>query len=120
MGDISQNFDRREFTCRCNCGQDTVDVELLQLCEQVRRMNGGYPLTINSGNRCPDYNKAVGGVPQSQHVKSRAADLPVRNPDLIYEMLCSAWPDRYGFGLYLEEGFVHVDSRKNKARWGKK
>jgi hypothetical protein len=33
------------------------------------------PLLISSGYRCPELNKAVGGVPTSQHVKGEAADI---------------------------------------------
>ena len=33
------------------------------------------PLAINSGYRCPEVNKAVGGVPTSQHTKGEAADV---------------------------------------------
>ena len=35
----------------------------------------GEPLAINSGYRCPEVNKAVGGVPTSQHTKGEAADV---------------------------------------------
>ncbi len=33
------------------------------------------PITIGSGYRCPELNKAVGGVNNSQHMKGQAADL---------------------------------------------
>jgi len=33
------------------------------------------PIKIGSGYRCPQLNKAVGGVSNSQHVKGEAADL---------------------------------------------
>lgn len=33
------------------------------------------PVKIGSGYRCPQLNKAVGGVPNSQHMKGQAADL---------------------------------------------
>ena len=35
----------------------------------------GEPLAINSGYRCPEVNKTVGGVPTSQHTKGEAADV---------------------------------------------
>lgn len=40
----------------------------------------GKPLKINSGYRCPDLNKAVGGVPTSQHTKGEAADVAAADP----------------------------------------
>lgn len=35
----------------------------------------GKPIMVNSGYRCPLKNKAVGGVPNSQHLKGEAADI---------------------------------------------
>lgn len=35
----------------------------------------GKPIVVNSGYRCPELNKAVGGEATSQHVKGEAADL---------------------------------------------
>lgn len=35
----------------------------------------GKPITIGSGYRCPELNKAVGGVQNSQHMKGQAVDL---------------------------------------------
>lgn len=35
----------------------------------------GKPITVNSGYRCPELNKAVGGSKTSDHMKGFAADL---------------------------------------------
>ncbi len=35
----------------------------------------GRPIYVNSGYRCPELNKAVGGAPASQHVLGQAADI---------------------------------------------
>jgi len=35
----------------------------------------GQPIVVGSGYRCPKLNKAVGGVPTSQHMKGEAADI---------------------------------------------
>lgn len=40
----------------------------------------GGPLFINSGYRCLELNKAVGGVPTSQHVLGCAADVGCSDP----------------------------------------
>ena len=47
---------------------------------QPLRDEWGGPLFINSGYRCPELNKAVGGVPTSQHVKGQAADVACTDP----------------------------------------
>ncbi len=47
-----------------------IDVVL----DPARRMLG-RPVYVNSGYRCPELNRAVGGVPKSYHLQGRAADL---------------------------------------------
>jgi uncharacterized protein YcbK (DUF882 family) len=112
---ISQYFARHEFSCKCGCGFDTVDVELTALCDEVRVLEDG-PVIINSGCRCPSHNAAVGGSDGSMHKWGRAADLRVSDPVKTYDYLCKHYPDRFGFGLY--DTFVHVDTRSQyPARW---
>lgn len=116
MGDISKNFSRSEFACKCGCGQDTVDVELVEILERLRQ-HWDYPITINSGNRCEAYNKEIGGSEKSQHVKGRAADIVVKNktPHQVQRKLEDWYPYNYGIGKY--DTFTHIDSRKERARW---
>lgn len=45
--------------------------------EAVRLLNDNKPITITSGYRCQRLNKAVGGVPTSQHQSGCAADFVV-------------------------------------------
>jgi uncharacterized protein YcbK (DUF882 family) len=114
MGDISKHFSRSELACKCGCGQDTVDVKLVAILEEVRG-HFGEPTTITSGNRCEAYNASVGGATGSQHKLSRAADIKVENvaPATVYAYLD---PGHLG-GLGSYPGFTHVDSRTGKARW---
>lgn len=109
MGDISKNFSRHEFACKCGCGFDTVDVELAPLCEEAREEDGGNSLTPNSGCRCMNYNMDIGGSRNSLHMEGKAADLPVKNPRKVYDYFCKKYPDKYGFGLY--KTFIHIDCR---------
>ena len=37
----------------------------------------GGPIHVNSGYRCPELNKVVGGTPYSQHQRGEAADITV-------------------------------------------
>ena len=47
----------------------------------------GGPIHVNSGYRCPELNRAVGGTPYSQHQRGEAADItvgiPARNRRLL-------------------------------------
>lgn len=40
----------------------------------------GKPIKVNSGYRCPELNKAVGGSKTSQHMSGLAADITVGSP----------------------------------------
>ena len=53
-------------------------INLVYLCAYVLeplRVAMKEPIKIGSGYRCPQLNKAVGGVYNSQHMKGQAADL---------------------------------------------
>jgi len=118
MGDLSKYFSRHEIACKCGCGFDTMDAETLRLADEVREL-AGHSITPTSGCRCPRHNRRVGGGRKSQHLYARAMDLPLKAPKAIYDYLCVRYPDRYGFGLYVAEGFIHIDTKSGKPRrWG--
>lgn len=125
MGDISPHFSRKEFACKCGCGFATVDVELVQVLEDVRSFTGA-PIHISSGCRCRSHNRAVGGKPASdvsmgsKHMYGVAADvvMGVRLQRRVFAYLDTKYPNKCGIGLYPERGFMHIDVRPNKARWG--
>lgn len=79
---LSKNFTLKELT-KTNTGlpnnPSDIEIERLRLlCEKVLqplRDVFGAPIIVNSGYRSPAVNKAVGGVPTSQHMKGEAADI---------------------------------------------
>lgn len=115
MDNLSTNFRRAEFACKCGCGQDTVDAELLTVLQWLRDQ-AGRPVVVHSGNRCPAYNIHVGGATRSQHLRGRAADITVSGLTAreIYTVIDRVYPDRLGLIEYA--GFVHVDSRNFRYR----
>lgn len=52
---------------------------LTNLVLEPARAKWGRPITITSGYRCLKLNRAVGGKPNSYHVKGMAADIRVTN-----------------------------------------
>lgn len=117
MTQLSKNLKRSEFKCKCgSCDYDTVDAELVDVIQDIRD-HFGRPVTITSGNRCPAYNKTVGGASKSYHPRGRAADIVVKSttPLDVYMYLESKYPNQYGLGSY--NSFTHIDTRTNKARW---
>lgn len=116
MSLLSAHFQRSEFKCKCGCGFDAVDVELLDVLEYLRE-HFNRPVVINSACRCQTHNRIVKGAPDSQHVKGKAADIRVQGiePADVAEYLHQKYPDKYGIGCY--PSFTHIDVRTNRARW---
>lgn len=121
---LTKNFNREEFDCRDGT---QVPAELMpnvqELADnlQVLRDDIGEPIRVNSGYRTPAYNKKVGGVSNSQHTKAKAADITAKSftPKQLAARIEKLIKEKKlwfgGVGVY--PGFVHVDIRKNKARW---
>lgn len=116
MGDLTLNFSREEFTCKCGCGLCIADHELVDSLQLVRHALGS--VTILSATRCRSHNESVGGGMNSQHLLGLAADIDVvgHHPAAVSRFITEmAGPTRWGVGVY--GSFVHVDMRKIAARW---
>ncbi|WP_311750730.1 D-Ala-D-Ala carboxypeptidase family metallohydrolase [Proteus columbae] len=113
---LNQYFKKKEFACKCGCGQSDISDELLAVLTDVREHFGKYVI-INSGNRCHAHNKRVGGSKNSTHLKGIASDIVVKgvNPSEVHKYLTEKYPDSYGIGKY--PNFTHIDVRDYKARW---
>jgi len=56
------------------------------------RMAYGHPITVNSGYRSDELNRAIGGATNSQHMRGEAADITVGNKNenkKLFELLQS-------------------------------
>ena len=120
---LAPDFKVREL--RCKDGSDTVMVdEVLTVVLQCIREHFGKPVTITSGYRTAAHNAAVGGAKSSQHLLGRAADIRVEGVSVeeVAAYAESLMPDWGGVGRYPVKagratGWVHVDTRADKARW---
>ena len=118
MGDLSKHFSRSEFRCKCGCGFATVDAELLVVLEDVREhFDSG--VKINSGCRCTEHNKRVGGERDSEHLRGTAADITVDGVPAaqVHSYLSMKYPGRYGIGKY--QNWTHIDVRQRAASCSK-
>ena len=120
MGKITDNFSMEEFTRSetaerlgiQNIPGNRERLAIVNLCAKllqlIRNAYGG-PIHINSGYRCPALNKAVGGVPTSQHVKGEAADLSIdgKARDLLELIEEHHLPFDQAI-LYCKQNFLHV------------
>lgn len=125
MGTISKDFSYREFEASptaeregiCNvitsfAVRDAVRELTLKVLQPLRDVVG-HPLRINSGYRCPELNKEVGGVPTSQHVKGEAADIAAAVPEALACVVRNTpdiWKEVDQMILY--PTFVHISHRK--------
>lgn len=113
---VSKNFKRSEFACKCGCGFCAVDVELVEIAELARKLIG--PFTPNSVCRCVKHNRDIGGEPGSKHVFAMAMDIPTNEPRMLYEFFDNEFPDSHGLGIY--DWGVHIDAREPKSRWDRR
>ncbi len=110
-------FKLSEFDCPCEEGSGKyMDENFLIKLDRARDI-AGIPFKINSGYRCPEHNKKVGGVPNSSHtnIPCNAADIAVRDGVsrfTIINALLEAGFTRIGIG----KNFVHCDTDKLKTQ----
>lgn len=117
MGDLSKNFNRAEFKCKCgSCVQVGPDPRLIAEMQAIRD-DLGKSIVVNSGHRCVAYNARVGGAPKSQHILGTACDFTVAGmtPNEVQEFMLARFKGRYGIGRY--KTFTHFDVRGYEARW---
>jgi len=140
-GQLSEHFNRSEWACKCGCGFDTVDAELIMVLEKLnshfdKKYGSKIRIIITGGNRCIHHNEDIqkeyntGYVPfssKSMHMKARACDFKVDYFDTITGLWRSIHCDEvadylelyyqyiYGIGRY--RGRTHLDTRSKKARW---
>ena len=128
MGSVSKDFSYSEFTKSDTAARKHIQNEIttFEVRDNIKALVDNLlqplrdawdaPLFINSGYRCPELNKAVGGVATSQHVLGMAADVGCSNP---YELAKLVKKLRLPFdqmGLY--PTFVHLSYRDDGENRG--
>lgn len=114
-------FTREEFKCKCggkycNGYPAEPDERMVRIADAIRKRIG-KPIFVNSGIRCKTHNANVGGVSNSQHLKS-AADLgcPIGcTPSQMASIAEEIMGDTGGIGIY--SWGIHIDTRSTKSRW---
>lgn len=70
-------FKESEFTCKCGCGLNNINLAVVKIADKVRE-HFGSPAIVTSGTRCQKHNKEVGGVSNSRHLQGKAIDMYVK------------------------------------------
>lgn len=130
---LSEHFTKREMI-KSNTGErlgidntptpliwERLSTTCISLLEPIRKLIqekvGNYPITVNSGYRCPALNKAVGGSKTSQHMEGEAADIEcfAMSTEQLYLLITKS---KLEFDQCIhEKGWVHVSyslRHKNK------
>ena len=118
MSKASTHFKITEFACNDSSDKILIDDKLVELLEFIRNYFNA-PVIITSAYRTAAYNKKVGGSPNSQHLKGKAADIIVSGvePSKVVTVAELFLGNSGGIGLYGISGFTHVDTRANASRW---
>ena len=113
---IAPHFNLSEFACPC-CQKVMLHPLLLSKLIALRTVLE-RPVSITSGYRCSNYNRKVGGVGNSYHCIGLAADIKVKDFNLITLLEICENIDFNGIGFYEKKNFLHLDVRPTiKTRW---
>jgi len=79
--ELAPGLDHSEFKCQCNSTTCHITLMSPRLKDAwtVVRLAFGKKLTINSGFRCQQHNKDVGGIANSRHTMGQAIDISTKN-----------------------------------------
>lgn len=109
MANLSKNFTTDEFACKCGCGYDTPNPELIRMLQNARDLYG-KPMHITSGCRCIKHNRNVGGAANSAHIQGMAADIATPTGTARYEIIYALMASGFNrIGINFKKRFVHVD-----------
>jgi len=113
---IAPYFNLSEFACPC-CNLVMLHPKLLVKLIGLRKILE-RPVYITSGYRCSRYNHQIGGVANSYHRIGLAADIKVKDINLITLLEVCENIDFTGIGFYEKKNFLHLDVRPTRrARW---
>lgn len=120
---LTKHFSKAEFCCK-HCGKSGPGFGLqilltARFMERVRTFLGNRSITVNSGYRCPTHNAAVGGEPNSYHMRGMACDFTVQglSPAAVQAALELPGSPVLNQGKGSYRTFTHVDRRGSRARW---
>jgi hypothetical protein len=107
-------FKLEEFECLCGkCGLKSIDPEFLHILDKIRH-DCGFSFIVNSGCRCNEHNKNIGGATNSPHRKledglTHGADIKALTSSQRYKIVKYAIKHgitRIGIG----KTFIHLDN----------
>ncbi len=106
-------FKPAEWACRCGCGLDAIDMNLIKTLDFIRE-RFGRPIIITSGCRCENHNQSVGGRPRSAHLVGpdglcHAVDIACLAPSTRFQLvsLCLSFGIKR---IEITNKHIHIDN----------
>lgn len=110
------NFSLKETACKCGCGANEMQQEIIDIAQAIREAVG-KPLTVTSGFRCEAHNSNEGGSKSSYHTRGMAIDLvcPSLSSKELFD-IANRVDGVMGLIWYAGQRNIHVDTRRVKIR----
>lgn len=111
----SEHFTDEELSCKCGCGENLMEPEFLEALESLRLDQGGFPMVVTSGYRCPWYNSQVSktGV-NGPHTTGKAVDIAIGYEPAFNLVKTALDLEFTGIGIQQrgtpEFRFIHLDT----------
>lgn len=122
---LAEHFNVREFRCKCGKSHDIlINPTLVDKLEKLHKALNCKSIIINSGHRCANHDKAVGGSGTGQHVSGNAADIVCYAQDgkAISSKIVSCAAQDIGFDgiANIDKSYTatHVDVRTGTKWYG--
>ena len=115
---ITKNFSVDEMMCHCGCGEDSMDMDFMDILQGIREdMN--RPLKISSAVRCANHNTKVSStgkngphVPRTEGTK--ASDILISGADALRLVDIAMKHGLSGVGISQRgphaKRFIHIDT----------
>ncbi len=104
-------FKPEEFKCKCGkCDGGKMDSDFVFTLNKARHL-AQTAFVITSAYRCDAHNKAVGGKPDSAHLRGKAVDIKFASSAQSFKIaqaLFAAGFNRIGYNQ--KHSFFHVDN----------
>jgi len=112
-------FTHEELACRCGCSILNLSQGFLEKLTTLREYVH-HPMSITSGCRCPEHNKAINGKPDSFHLISHpwgccAVDVSMYGwpSQKRWKFIKTALDQGWSIGLNWQKSFIHLDRRSD-------
>jgi len=124
MGNLSENFNNKDFTCKCQgCrgGKEyKIHLGLVGILEQISSHFKKTP-KILAAYRCEESTEKLAGAKRSIHNMGKAVHIMIDGVSLpeLYNFAKDI-PEIGGIGIYPKDNFIHIDTRAGeRVEWVK-